>query len=987
MATLTGQSIASSYEQLLHVDRDGGGNGTTHVSVKDGDNGTTFPITLATDAVMITSTNRLEFGDDASYIHQSADGVLDLVSDSEIELNATTIDVNGALDVSGDVTLSGTNTLLVSNGSAGSPRYAFSNSGTTGLFLPSSNALGIATNGVQRINISDAGLVGIGGSASAKLHIKQDNSTTDTTNGLLIENDGTGDAVAQFLLTGTKRWMMGIDNSDSDTFKIVQGVSDLGTADGLVMALDTSGNVGIGKSSAGQKLEIKGDHSGDGINTFYHNNTNPAWEIVAYGTDGGYIFGKNNSATVNVQIRTDGDSFLKGGNVGIGIAPVANKLHLHEGDSTQNFLHITNTTTGTTHDDGLLVGIDASEQANIWNRENTATLFATNNTERMRIDTSGNVGIGTTSPTHAKMEIVGDSDAFQLTMSDVADADDTTKEARIGMLHYKQAEEPVTLMYAQSGSSTNSIFIGGGTGVGNHATSVNIATASTYNSTSTTTNMKIDNNSRISLSNNDSNSNNTVFGKSAFNASADNGSDGNVAVGDLAMGTGTVSGAQNNIAIGYKALEDITSADANVAIGSSALGSITTGTGNTAIGYEALDAEDAGGRSTAVGYQALSAQNNDTGSNTAVGWTAGDSIVAGYANTLIGAESGTTGTNDLTSGIQNTLIGQATAVSAASTPTNQTVIGRGAVGLSNNSVTLGNSSVTDVYMADDVGATVHTAGILINATSQANNSQFTIENATLPMMTIKNTGTPDGSSSGARLDFNLANGTSKPTQTNDTVGNIVFLGQGNDADFGSASISNVITTGGNVGRSDQVSKLVFTTKNSGQNGADTALTINGDNTISLEAGINFPDNQVASADANTLDDYEEGYHTAVITAGTSGTITQNASFDQLAYTKVGRLVTVTGRLYLSAISSPVGTIRITMPFTVADLNERSESGAATVTMLNVTGANVADFVALFINGSAVLEIYLGDGTTVQSDSANALTATTEIFISAQYFTA
>ena len=79
MATLTGQSIASSYEQLLHVDRDGGGNGTTHVSVKDGDNGTTFPITLATDAVMITSTNRLEFGDDASYIHQSADGVLDLV--------------------------------------------------------------------------------------------------------------------------------------------------------------------------------------------------------------------------------------------------------------------------------------------------------------------------------------------------------------------------------------------------------------------------------------------------------------------------------------------------------------------------------------------------------------------------------------------------------------------------------------------------------------------------------------------------------------------------------------------------------------------------------------------------------------------------------------------------------------------------------------------------------------------------------------------
>jgi len=50
MATLSSQSIASSYEQLLHVDRDGGGNGTTLVSVKDGDNGTTFDIQLSSNS-------------------------------------------------------------------------------------------------------------------------------------------------------------------------------------------------------------------------------------------------------------------------------------------------------------------------------------------------------------------------------------------------------------------------------------------------------------------------------------------------------------------------------------------------------------------------------------------------------------------------------------------------------------------------------------------------------------------------------------------------------------------------------------------------------------------------------------------------------------------------------------------------------------------------------------------------------------------------
>tara|TARA_R110000824_G_scaffold74338_1_gene189085 strand:+ start:72 stop:1028 length:957 start_codon:yes stop_codon:yes gene_type:complete len=55
MASLTGQTIASSYEQLLHVDRDNGGNGTSAVEVKDGDNGTLFALQIATDHVVIDS--------------------------------------------------------------------------------------------------------------------------------------------------------------------------------------------------------------------------------------------------------------------------------------------------------------------------------------------------------------------------------------------------------------------------------------------------------------------------------------------------------------------------------------------------------------------------------------------------------------------------------------------------------------------------------------------------------------------------------------------------------------------------------------------------------------------------------------------------------------------------------------------------------------------------------------------------------------------
>ena len=58
--------------------------------------------------LLLNSTNQLQFGDSGTYIHQSGDGVLDLVSDTELELNATTIDINGAVDISGSTTLGGT---------------------------------------------------------------------------------------------------------------------------------------------------------------------------------------------------------------------------------------------------------------------------------------------------------------------------------------------------------------------------------------------------------------------------------------------------------------------------------------------------------------------------------------------------------------------------------------------------------------------------------------------------------------------------------------------------------------------------------------------------------------------------------------------------------------------------------------------------------------------------------------------------------------
>jgi hypothetical protein len=86
-----------------------------------------------------------------------------------------------------------------------------------------------------------------------------------------------------------------------------------------------------------------------------------------------------------------------GGNVGIGTNNPGNALHVHSDANTRFYL--TNTDTGVNPaSDGFFIGYDSSENVDIWNRENTIMRFATGNTERLRIDTDGNVGIGTNNP-------------------------------------------------------------------------------------------------------------------------------------------------------------------------------------------------------------------------------------------------------------------------------------------------------------------------------------------------------------------------------------------------------------------------------------------------------------------------------------------------------------------------------------------------------------------------------------------------------------
>ena len=96
----------------------------------------------------------------------------------------------------------------------------------------------------------------------------------------------------------------------------------------------------------------------------------------------------------------------------------------------------------------------------------------------------GNVLIGTTTPTtgNPKLDVVSNNTVAAVFSDD--DADNAKKEARLGVRHYTNNQEPVGLIYGTADTASNTIMIGGGTSLFNTATIIQFYTAA--NTTTTT---------------------------------------------------------------------------------------------------------------------------------------------------------------------------------------------------------------------------------------------------------------------------------------------------------------------------------------------------------------------------------------------------------------------------------------------------------------------------------------------------------------------
>ena len=205
------------------------------------------------DDILINSTEKVQFRDTGLYIYSSADGQLDLVADTEIQIAATTVDINGNVDISGNLVVAGTTI-------AGGEIAVLD--GVTAGTVTASKALVVDSNkdiaSLRNITLTgelDAGSLDVSGDVDIDGTLEADAITID---GVTL-SETIADTVGAMVGSNTETGI-GVTYDDSDnTLDFVIGSSSVtndmlagSIADSKLSTISTAGKVDIGA------LEIDG---------------------------------------------------------------------------------------------------------------------------------------------------------------------------------------------------------------------------------------------------------------------------------------------------------------------------------------------------------------------------------------------------------------------------------------------------------------------------------------------------------------------------------------------------------------------------------------------------------------------------------------------------------------------------------------------------------------------------------------------------------
>ena len=330
----------------------------------------------------------------------------------------------------GDLYIQGSNTIRLTNDDVTEHYAKFNHNGGVELRHDNSIKFNTTSTGIDvtgTVTASEGFVMGNGDqiSSTGGMFIDIDSNNDSTAATLDLTRDGKTKKTARFAENGDVSFYEDTGTTpkffwDASAEKLTIDGSD--NASSLATAvtnsvLELNGNSGgsaaawFGSVSGGGQYVQSSNSAGT---TSYDFLINPFGGNVGIGTTSPAAnlhvdasapeFRLSQSGTAKVRLRTSGDNYINTGeNLGIGTSSPNYELTVAGGGN--NSIQIVSSTTGTGATNGLRFWNTGSSTA-MWNYDNTPTLFGTNNNERMRIDSSGNVGIGTTSP-DSPLEVQG----------------------------------------------------------------------------------------------------------------------------------------------------------------------------------------------------------------------------------------------------------------------------------------------------------------------------------------------------------------------------------------------------------------------------------------------------------------------------------------------------------------------------------------------------------------------------------------------------